>query len=291
MCYNDAQGGVFMYTVYCHLFPNGKRYIGITRNTPQRRFGQGKNYATCTLVSRAIQKYGWDSIEHINLDAANDKKSAEDKERHYIAIYRTNDPEHGYNILPGGDVSNNCATPEMRYRLGNGQRGRARSEEEKRKIGEGVRKTFQRPERNGHVGMKMSAETKARMSQSQKAAWDDARRNAAAESMRERMSDPEYRERVLSSMAQYRRKTGEWNMPETAKEKLSKRFKGKWMGANSPCSKPVLQYTKDGGFVRRWDNAVEAERSGIALRSNIGKCCRHPDKYHTAGGYVWRFDD
>lgn len=280
-----------MYTVYCHLFPNGKRYIGITRNSTRKRFGNGGNYSTCTLVNRAIKKYGWENVEHIVLDVAEDKKAAEDLERRYIAHYRTNDPEHGYNILPGGDVSNNCVTPEMRYKLGNGQRGRARTEEEKRKIGEGVRNTFQRPESNGHIGMKMSGETKARMSESQKAAWNDARRNDAAESMRRRMSDPEYRERVLSNIAQYCRKPGEWNMPEAAKEKLSKHFKGKWIGVNSPCSKPVLQFTKDGQFVRRWANASEVERSGIALRSNVGKCCRYPDKYHTAGGYSWRYEE
>lgn len=281
-----------MYTIYCHLFPNGKRYIGLTRNRLSRRFGgNGNHYKGCILVDRAINKYGWENIEHIILDTATTKEEAEAKERQYIREYDSDNPKHGYNVLPGGDVSTNDANAEMRYKLGNGWRGKNRTEEEKRKIGEGVKRTFDRPEKNGHIGLRASEETKRKMSKAHKARWDDGMREKAAERMRSRMADPEYKDKILNNIAQYRRKPGEWKMPEEAKEKISKHFKGKWLGDKSPCSKPVLQFTKEGEFVKRWANAGDAERAGIANRRNISKCCHEHEKHRTAGGYVWRFEN
>ena len=46
------------YTVYKHIFPNDKIYIGITCNSPKTRWGnQGYGYKN-QLVGRAIKKYG-----------------------------------------------------------------------------------------------------------------------------------------------------------------------------------------------------------------------------------------
>lgn len=57
------------YKIYCHVFPNGKRYIGQTKQEVNKRFGtNGINYAgDCIYLWNAIQKYGWDNIEHIIL--------------------------------------------------------------------------------------------------------------------------------------------------------------------------------------------------------------------------------
>lgn len=52
-------------------------------------------------------------------------------------------------------------------------------------------------------------------------------------------------------------------------------------------SKPVLQYTLDGQFVKRWVSAKEAGRNGF-LQSMVSKCCRgERGKHH---GYLWRFE-
>jgi hypothetical protein len=105
------------------------------------------------------------------------------------------------------------------------------------------------------------------------------------------MEDPEFRAKVLENLSQYRRKPGEWAMPDEAKDKISKHNRGKWMGEKSPCSKAVLQYDLDGNFIQRWVNAGEVERAGIAGRSNISACCRGKPHVKTAGGFVWRFDE
>ena len=54
-----------MYTVYKHTCPNGKVYIGITKQKPERRWGiNGRGYKENEYFYRAIQKYGWQNIKH-----------------------------------------------------------------------------------------------------------------------------------------------------------------------------------------------------------------------------------
>lgn len=281
-----------MFKIYCHVFPNGKRYIGITRTTTKRRWGNGENYKTCPLVYHAIKKYGWENVSHEILEEVCTIEDAEEKERYYIRHFDTQNPSHGYNVLPGGDVSENCATDEMREKLGNGWRGKHRSDEEKKKISQGVKQTFSRSESNGHFGIKASEETKAKMSKTHAERWSQNQelREKASNRMKERMADPDYKEKVVSNLEKYRRKPGEWNMPEDAKKKISQYAKGRYIGSKSPCSKPVLQYTKDGDFVKRWANAGEVERAGIALRTNVSKCCRGAAHVKTVAGFVWKFE-
>jgi len=281
-----------VYKVYCHIFPNGKVYIGITRNSLEKRWGNGKNYSTCILVNRAIDKYGWGSVTHKLLDDACTKEEAEAKEKYWIDQYNSTDPKHGYNLLPGGDVSNNCATPEMRYKLGNGNRGRKHSESEKKKISEGVKKRFDRPESNGHFGLRHTTDTKNKMSISQRERWDLESRKRASERMKERMSDLSFKDKAMRAINSIpKRKPGEFHQTDDAKNKISKAMKGRWIGENSPCSKPIVQYTKNGEYIKKWANAGEAARAGYGCRRNINKCCNRAPHVHTVAGYVWRFEN
>lgn len=280
-----------MYKVYCHIFPNGKVYIGITKNTLMQRWGNGKNYDTCILVHRAIQKYGWDNIEHRLLDVASTKEDAEEKERYWIKKYNSTDMEYGYNILPGGDVSNNCATPEMRYKLGNGNRGRKHTKAEKQRISDGVKRAFDRPESNGHFGLKHTMDARMKMSASQKLKWDEDARKRAADRMAMRMSDPEFRKKAIQTINSLpKRRPGEFHQTEEAKSKISGAMKGRWVGDKSPCSKPIIQYSKDGEYIKKWANAGDAARAGYGCRRNINKCCNKAPHVHTVAGYVWRFE-
>ena len=56
------------FTVYCHISPNGKKYVGITAQEPEVRWNNGLGYKHRNPhFWRAIQKYGWNNIEHIVL--------------------------------------------------------------------------------------------------------------------------------------------------------------------------------------------------------------------------------
>lgn len=281
-----------MYTVYCHIFPNGKRYVGLTKHSVERRWENGNKYKTCPLVDRAIQKYGWKNIKHEILSTAKTLAEAEAEEKYYISEYRTTDPKYGYNILPGGDMSDNVSTKEIREKMGCGWRGKHRSEEDREKISLGVKRTLSRQESNGHRGMKATKETRKKMSDSNKKAWEnEERKKDASKRMAERMSDEAFKKKVLDNFSKHRRKAGQWSMSEEAKKKISEATKGRWIGEKSPTSKPVLQFSKEGEFIKKWENAGAVERAGIALRNNVSKCCRGTQHCKTAGGFIWKFAD
>lgn len=51
------------YSVYKHIVPNGKIYIGISHN-PQGRWNNGEGYRDNGAFYADIKKYGWDAIKH-----------------------------------------------------------------------------------------------------------------------------------------------------------------------------------------------------------------------------------
>lgn len=53
-----------IWCVYCHTFPDGKRYIGITGRKPEDRWLDGMGYSAQLKVFAAIVKFGWDNIKH-----------------------------------------------------------------------------------------------------------------------------------------------------------------------------------------------------------------------------------
>ena len=52
------------YIVYMHISPSNKKYIGITKQEPNRRWRNGQGYKGQVFYN-AIEKYGWKNIQHI----------------------------------------------------------------------------------------------------------------------------------------------------------------------------------------------------------------------------------
>lgn len=109
--------------VYCHTNKiNGKRYIGITQNKPNRRWQNGYGYKDRNShFYNAIKKYGWENFEHIILEENLTRKEASEKEKYYIKLYNTNNENYGYNITSGGDnnFTRNKLTEEQRINISN----------------------------------------------------------------------------------------------------------------------------------------------------------------------------
>lgn len=100
------------YCVYEHLFPNGKRYIGITHMKPERRWGKnGSNYKQ-QFMANAIKKYGWDNIKHNIIVENLTKDEACEKEKELIKLYDTTNHIKGYNLSTGGETNSKIKTPE-----------------------------------------------------------------------------------------------------------------------------------------------------------------------------------
>ena len=67
------------YSVYMHVNKaNDKKYIGITKQTPEARWGtNGRNYQNrCPHFWSSIQKYGWNNFEHIVVASGLSKEDA-----------------------------------------------------------------------------------------------------------------------------------------------------------------------------------------------------------------------
>jgi len=94
------------FSVYMHISPTNKRYIGITSIEPPKRWNYGYGYRKNPYFYNSILKYGWDNFRHIILCESLSKEEAEQMEIEWIAIYRSNEFQFGYNRDKGGSGSN-----------------------------------------------------------------------------------------------------------------------------------------------------------------------------------------
>ena len=152
-----------MYTVYQHRNKiNGKIYIGITMQEPEKRWGSnGCNYKSSPHFYAAIQKYGWDNFEHNILFTNLTKEKACQKEQELIKNFNSMDRNFGYNSTSGGDIfvmnketkqkisqammgnKNGLGHPcseEKKIKISKAQKGREFTAEHKEKLSEAAKK-------------------------------------------------------------------------------------------------------------------------------------------------------
>ena len=89
--------------IYKHTSPSGKVYIGQTCKKPEHRWENGKGYEGCTLFFSAIQKYGWNNIQHEILFTGLDQLNADIIEEDLIYYYKQ--IGRSYNLANGGKVN------------------------------------------------------------------------------------------------------------------------------------------------------------------------------------------
>lgn len=112
-----------VWSVYIHITPNNKYYIGITSQNPHARWGLNGNGYKTQLFYRAIQKYGWENIEHIVLAQNLTKTEAKEFEIYLIQKLKSNESQYGYNITNGGEGQTGCIS-HKRLDLSNKKFGR-----------------------------------------------------------------------------------------------------------------------------------------------------------------------
>ena len=160
------------FCVYRLTAPNGKVYIGITGQNPNRRWNSGRGYKNQPHMMAAILKYGWDNFTHEILLDGLTKEEAEEHEIRLIEEHRSTDPAFGYNHSIGGAVNRGYhLTPERRAQISEEMRGRMMAQEAREKIRQanlGKRHTEESKAkmRAAKLGKKMSEETRRKMSQS-----------------------------------------------------------------------------------------------------------------------------
>ena len=126
------------YWVYIHTCPNGKKYIGVTHcDRPERRWRDGKGYSGNEHFSRAIKKYGWNNIVHEVREVGSEEEMYSEEIR-LISLYRSNNPDYGYNNSSGGESNKGCKwSLEARERISLNRKGIPKSEEFRKKCSEG----------------------------------------------------------------------------------------------------------------------------------------------------------
>lgn len=149
------------FVVYAHIFPNGKIYIGITSQLVQRRWRNGKAYSSNVRMTRAINKYGWDNIEHQILFDGLAQSTAEQIEKELIYRLSLQDESRGYNIAGGGTHPQH--SEETRRKIGEKSFGRTHTEKFKKWISE-----KNSGPGNYMFGRHHSAETKKKISEAKK---------------------------------------------------------------------------------------------------------------------------
>lgn len=125
------------YVVYIHTnLINGKKYVGITKQSVNRRWRNGNGYYQNTHFYRAIQRDGWDNFTHEIIKAGLNKKEACRLETELIAKYKTNDEHYGYNKSSGGENPNSGVTmsAETRQKMSETKKGRHFSETHKQNM-------------------------------------------------------------------------------------------------------------------------------------------------------------
>lgn len=209
-----------MYRIYKYTSPEGKSYVGCTTQTLKIRAGIcGINYSQCTRFWEAIKKFGWDSMVSEILAETDDAYEAGQLEIANQLKYDTVNPEHGYNSR----IQEYPFTPEVRAKLA-ASVSAAMTPEVKSKISEHVKAALSDPE----VHAKLTEANRANLAKpevKQKLAeanyrrfanpaeveriktslaeyWTEERRHEQGEMLKERMTDPEIRQKISEGTKQ-----------------------------------------------------------------------------------------
>lgn len=260
-----------MSSVYVHIVPNGKMYIGMTvHDNAERRWGEGGKGYDGMFFGRAIRKYGWDNIQHIVLLSGISKEVACECEKYLIEKYHTRYSTYGYNCCKGGRTNAGYHhTEEYKEWLRKEMKGRYKgeksplygvplSEEQKQQIsktltGRKQSKETKQKRSNSLMGHEVTEETRKKIGSGNRGKTrTPEQRKMLSETLKgKRLGHQGYWEgKHLSEehKEKIRQANSGKSMSEETKQKLSKIFKGKKMG---PMSEEHKQRIRDAWKRRR----------------------------------------
>ena len=247
------------YSVYIHTAPNNKVYVGITCRKPEYRWAGGNGYKNNKHFFQAILKYGWDNIRHDIIATNLSKSDAEKMERKLIAQFQSDNREYGYNVLKGGTVVNGGwhHTEESRKKIGEGAKGRKRSQKNLEAVSAARSKKIKQYDINGNFIREY------------KSIMESERETGVSNSNITGCCKGKY-----NSMQGYIFRYSDDNRPV-------KPYRGK--------RRRVCQYTTDGEYVRTYSSTAEAAKEIKVHRNHITNVCKF--KTISSGGFLWLYEN
>lgn len=253
--------------IYCHVAPNGKRYVGQTCQEPVKRWANGYGYKNQPHFKRAINKYGWNNLKHVILCSVSCKEYADFLEQWFIEKYDTFNPEHGYNHTKGGG----------------GCYGLHPSEETIEKL------------RQVNASREWTIEQRKQISNSLKDGYASGRiaKPSMSEAARKKMSadrigegNPMYgKHHTLEACEKIKAAhAGSKRSEETRKRISASRY-----ASDKIRRRAVNQYTLEGELITRYRSIKEASDATGIVSQQIRACCIHLN--WTAKGTIWRYQD
>ena len=228
------------YTVYIHISPNNKYYVGITKQQVKRRWRGGSGYKRNKNFYSAIQKYGWNAFQHEIIASHLTKDEACKFEITLISALKSNQKDFGYNKSIGGEGSLGVSpTEEQRNKKREKLIGRKRPKEVCEQIS------------LSKIGHKVSIETKQKISNAligHKASEQTKKKQSEAGKMRSRSGRHDIK---------------------------------------CVC-RPILQYDKNGKFIRKWDSILEAT-NGLNFKSHGSMDNVLSVRSKTAHGFIFEY--
>lgn len=287
------------YSVYYHYNPkNGKYYIGITMQQPEKRWGSGgSHYKNNQHFYRAILRDGWDNFEHVVIETGLSREMAVSLEKRLIK--ECDSYKNGYNQSYGGESMEGYEMPQNI----------------KDKIGEASKKRWCDKEYKQHMSEMRTGENNPMYGVSPKGRMDETTYESWLEQTVSRVKSEEFRQwmREINLGKKYSAETnakkglkGEkhprygTHCSEETKEKLRIANSGRkysdeinkkkgHSGVKNPAARAVNQYDTDGHFIKQWDYISLAEKELQIRLNNIVDVCR--GRHKTAGGYIWKYAD
>lgn len=92
------------YAVYILETPDGKRYVGCTKQPLVKRWQKGNGYKQNKAFYKEIEKCGWKSIKKTVISEHMTESEASSLERKLIERFSTYNPLYGFNRSHGGEI-------------------------------------------------------------------------------------------------------------------------------------------------------------------------------------------
>ena len=278
------------FCVYVHTNKiNGKRYVGVTSQCPEKRWNNGKGYTKRQPhMYNAIQKYGWGNFNHEILIDNIPLEHASSLERMLIKAWQLQDKRYGYNDQSGG-LEHSSLSMGIREKISRTHKGREMSEEHRKHLSDAKKGKSLSEETKEKIslalkGKTMSEDHKEKLSQALKGRVfsDEHKANISKGKKGKLQSDAQ--KQALARVCEQNK--GRKHTSE-AKAKISAGNKGK-IKKNSVAIEQHNIITEE--LINIYHSVMDAHnQTGISYRS-IWNCVNKLS--NSAGGFVWRkFDN